>query len=112
MSKYCVVCGKPLRTGYKYCHEHRNHKATPRRRKLTREERRQADKFALGAMLVVFAGTIFYFTVKFVKENFWAVLFVLSLIGFFIWLWFWRKRQIREGKWNKEIKFKKRVVEE
>lgn len=92
MSKRCEICNRPIRTGRKYCYEHRNFRETPQDRwkRQTYSEAKEYHRldgsrkqdFVIKLILLFFClGFFGYFTYLLVHN-----LFLSIIIGIVAWL--------------------------
>jgi predicted nucleic acid-binding Zn ribbon protein len=83
MTKYCEICGKPIKTGKKYCYEHRN----------TRERagNRNIDILLIGLIIVSIFLTVMSFdypAIKFFLLPIGVILLIFCLYVLFLrWLY-------------------------
>jgi hypothetical protein len=99
-NKRCVICGRRIRTGYKYCFRHRGHiRDTPIspmafKRKEWRETSEKDKKFYKNTVLIVF-GVVF-FGVLWGQNK--LIFFLLLAVVLFIAYWEWKMRLKLRGK--------------
>ena len=89
--KYCIVCGRKIRTGYKYCYEHRNF--VPE--KVVKEEKKNVD-LQFGAILVFILGTLLYFATK-------SILGVMITFSLYVLIYFAYKKRVKDKKGEEEV---------
>jgi len=88
--KHCIVCGKRIRTGYKYCKIHRNY--VPE--KVVKPKKNDLDlNFAIIVVFVM--GTIVYLATK-------SILSVIITFGLYFFIYYlFKKRLNRRENENK-----------
>ena len=89
--KYCIVCGRKIRSGYKYCYEHRNY-VKP---KVIKEEKKNVD-LQFGAILVFILGTLLYFATK-------SILGVIITFSLYALIYFAYKKRVKDKKGEEEV---------
>lgn len=95
MSRTCIICGRPLKTGRKYCYEHRNSNLG------SRFPLRRGEKRVI--ILIVF----FVIGAWLCNTELWG-LGILFLITAFLLFW---NSYLKQKKLNKEIEKKEKIKE-
>jgi Ca2+/Na+ antiporter len=95
MSRRCIVCGKKIRTGRKYCSEHRGmtggfHPYSPESSKIRRKHKNIASD-------MLFLGFLFLFFAYWAFNAKWNLLgIVLTVVGFLFFVWSVKQKKSTE----------------